>query len=100
MTDYIDRLAIMKEFADFVRESNNSDFARTPTWNDAVLLVGSMPSAEAEPVKHGRWIGKPIAGYSTVRCSVCKEAFTENTGRWKYCPNCGAKMDAEKGEDA
>lgn len=43
--DLISRKAMMKEFADFVRASNNSDFARTPTWNDAVSLVGSMPSA-------------------------------------------------------
>ena len=41
----------MKEFSDFVRESNNSDFAQTPTWNDAVSLVGSMPSAERREVQ-------------------------------------------------
>ena len=44
--DLISRQALMKEFSDFVRESNNSDFAQTPTWNDAVSLVGSMPSAQ------------------------------------------------------
>ena len=43
MSDLISRQALMKEFTDFVRESNNSDFAQTPTWNDAVSLVGSMP---------------------------------------------------------
>ena len=48
MDDFISRQAIMKEFADFVRKSNNSDFAQTPTWNDAVSLVGSMPSAQDE----------------------------------------------------
>ena len=36
----------MKEFSDFVRASNSSDFAQTPTWNDAVSLVWSMPSAQ------------------------------------------------------
>ena len=46
MDDLISRQALMKEFADFVRRSNNSDFAPTPTWNDAVSLVGSMPSAQ------------------------------------------------------
>lgn len=44
--DCISRQALMKEFADFVKRSNNSDFAPTPTWNDAVSLVGSMPSAQ------------------------------------------------------
>lgn len=46
MDDLISRQAVMKEFSDFVRSSNNSDFAKTPTWNDAVSLVGSMPSAQ------------------------------------------------------
>ena len=43
--------------------------------------------------KKGKWIGKPIAGYSTVRCSVCNEVFCENKGRWNFCPNCGARME-------
>jgi hypothetical protein len=46
--DAVSRQALMKEFSDFVRASNNSDFAQTPTWNDAVSLVGSMPSARPE----------------------------------------------------
>ena len=49
--DTISRQAVMKEFSDFVRKSNNSDFAPTPTWNDAVSLVGSMPSTQ--PVNYG-----------------------------------------------
>lgn len=49
----------------------------------------------AEERKHGHWIGKPIAGYSMVRCSVCF-AFANNIERWNYCPNCGAKMDGVK----
>ena len=47
MSDLISRQAVMKEFSDFVRASNNSDFAQTPTWNDAVSLVGSMPSVQS-----------------------------------------------------
>ena len=46
MDDLISRQALMKEFSDFVRASNSSDFAQTPTWNDAVSLVGSIPSAQ------------------------------------------------------
>ena len=41
--DLIDRGELMREFARFVRRSNNSDFAPTPNWNDAVSLVGSAP---------------------------------------------------------
>lgn len=46
--------------------------------------------------KTGRWIGRPLAGYCTVRCSVCGDAFCDNDGRWNFCPNCGAKMEAKE----
>lgn len=49
----IDADALMKEFAEFVKESNNSDFADIPTWNDAVSLLGSAPTVKAIPIE---WI--------------------------------------------
>ncbi len=51
-----------------------------------------LKSAQPER-KRGQWLGKPIAGYCTVRCSVCKNVFRENNGRWNFCPNCGAEME-------
>lgn len=53
-------------------------------------------SQEWRRVRHGRWKGKSIAGYSTVKCSECGYVFMENSGKWNYCPNCGAKMDQEE----
>ena len=84
MDDLISRQALMKEFSDFVRKSNNSDFVRVPTWNDAVSLVESMPSAQPEQ-KHGRW----AIDNGCVCCSECGEPNME----WNYCPNCGARME-------
>lgn len=57
------------------------------------IALNRLPTIDAVPVVHGHWIGKPLAGYSTVKCSVCGSAFVENNGKWKYCPDCGAKMD-------
>ena len=54
------------------------------------------PVADVQEVKHARWHGKPIAGYSTVICTNCHTAYVENQGKWKYCPECGAKMDLEE----
>ena len=59
----------------------------------AMNLMDDQPTIDAAPVVHGHWIGKPLAGYSTVKCSACGSAFMENNGKWKYCPDCGAKMD-------
>ena len=47
----IDADALMKEYAEFVKESNNSDFADVPTWNDAVSLLGSAPTVKAIPIE-------------------------------------------------
>lgn len=49
----IDADNLMKEFAEFVKESNNSDFEDVPTWNDAVSLLGSAQAVEAIPIE---WI--------------------------------------------
>lgn len=92
MDDMISRQALMKEFSDFVRASNNSDFARTPTWNDAVSLVESMPSAQPER-KTGRWLydeERCATGIYAI-CSACDESIYQ-TGNFRYCPNCGARM--------
>lgn len=59
-------------------------------------LIDNAPAVDAVPVAHGRWIGKPIAGYCTVVCSACRSAFIDNSGRWKFCPDCGARMDGKE----
>lgn len=95
MDDYISRRALMKEFTDFVRRSNNSDFAPTPTWNDAVSLVESIPSAE----RRGQWIHRPVEewGASNCKCSICGAEYffplLLKGGVDNYCGNCGAKME-------
>lgn len=50
-----------------------------------------LPSAQPER-KKGKWILKPNI-YGVVYCSECDyELHTNNTN---YCPDCGAKMEAE-----
>ena len=75
-------------------------------WHDLTLsdspneLIEWLQSNEEwTRVRHGHWEGKPIAGYSTVRCSECGEVFMENRGKWNFCPNCGAYMEAKDGAE-
>lgn len=84
--DTISRQALMKEFSDFVRASNNSDFAQTPTWNDAVSLVGSMPSVQLDLSSYSDKLwrnayerGKAESEAEIVRCKDCK---------WKQGAEC------------
>lgn len=54
----------------------------------AETLVEQTPTVDAAPVRHGRW----TFPWTSPECSACRK-----TQKWtsKYCPNCGAKMDAE-----
>lgn len=62
--------------------------------------LNSISVDDVVEVRHGRW--SPVAfgiGICTTkyRCSICKQY--ENVDRpYKYCPNCGARMDAEGDE--
>ena len=64
---------------------------------DVAYHVNKFPAADVAPVVHGRWV--PTALYrdgviNTAYCSVC--GFHLPLGGWdyyRYCPECGAKMD-------
>lgn len=58
----IDADALMTKFAERVKRSNESDFAKSPTWNDAVSLVECEPTA-------GGWI-------------PCSEKLPETCGKY------------------
>ena len=74
MSRYIDADALMKEFCDFVRPSNNSDFAQVPNWNDAVSLVGSAPTADVVKVVRCHECRYNDGGY----CSMLRERTKRN----------------------
>jgi rRNA maturation protein Nop10 len=70
-------------------------------------LIDSMPTIDAEPVRHGKWIirDNPVTGWYRVTCSECGEDVTANAPcigffpnakvLWNYCPECGCRMDEE-----
>lgn len=61
--------------------------------------IALAPTVDA--VRHGRWLAvkgwdDEIGELDSAECSVCHE--TQEDEYWaktyyKYCPNCGAKMD-------
>lgn len=68
--------------------------------------IEQMPTIDAEPVKHGKWIvhldrfanGAEYFNYG--ECSECHDIFygMETIGNhpiWDYCPSCGARMEEE-----
>ena len=61
-----------------------------------------MLGDDAAPVRHGYWVIAD-ADKGEYICSVCGETDTDCSDRYsnhnvfsqEYCPNCGAKMDAD-----
>ena len=53
----------------------------------------SIPTADVAPVVHGRWGSNGIPDSMLSTCSVC--GFGCGAYSFRYCPNCGAKMDLE-----
>lgn len=58
-------------------------------------IINDAPTLDVMPVIHGEWfrVDEYIFG-EPWECSNCE---TTNSWRSRYCPNCGAKMDGEKG---
>lgn len=61
-------------------------------------FYADCPLDDVVPVRHGRWIEKPYLLGTTRFCGECGENFGMPHGVFKFCPNCGSRMDegAEK----
>lgn len=79
-------------------------------WQEIIDEIESVPAADVEEVKHGKWEwfeeehGTPIDGYDYDwgwHCSNCKAELSDDYDdpdtppKMRYCPHCGAKMGAE-----
>lgn len=68
--------------------------------------IDEIPTADVVEVRHGEWITKCIASSSSGfewymhTCSNCGDFYkTVLPDGYKYCHNCGAKMDGERKDD-
>ena len=79
---------------------------------DLVDTFADIPAADVAPVRHGKWLNF-YGDFSTAECELCaelyevspdespqKEYFDAFKEFYRYCPNCGAKMDGERKKGA
>lgn len=93
MTEYIDR----EDVREMMRMEFDDDYADE--------AVDRLPAADVAPVRHGRWTESEDEYYylSIAACSECHEEWCFETEEdvellnYRYCPNCGAKMDGGDG---
>lgn len=63
---------------------------------DAVIYdLEQEPTVDAEPVKHGHWIGDFCSECGKDALCDCDKYEIYGTIHSDYCPHCGAKMDEE-----
>ena len=67
------------------------------TYDDIEAAINNASTVDAVPVVHGLWIDEnPDDSLDPrMRCSVCTGVESPLI-KWRYCPNCGAKMDDER----
>ena len=84
-----------------------------PSYSDPINVltevrdkVRALPAVDAEPVRHGKWIKYAPADFpypyhhDDYECSVCSTLWaSKEIKNMHYCPSCGAKMDAKRGEE-
>ena len=66
---------------------------------DAILMRGvkilnQFPASDVVPVRHGKWIDSKEDA-NDKDCIVCNHERKSSDSWWKYCPNCGTKMDLD-----
>lgn len=121
MGDLISREAAVNKLRKWAKQTEGakSDVAVGAFYESAARYLERLPAVDAEPVRHGYWlwrdeliyvIGEPIEHETGWECSVCHtklesyiyETISESAEidgyepKMKYCPCCGAKMDADE----
>ena len=98
--EYIDREALLRRLnADRnAIKAVTDDRFYTSGFEDALYTVENFPTADVVEVKHGEWIDcNEYDG--NLKCSLCEEHYPWGVAAfYRYCPNCGAKMDGERKE--
>ena len=67
-----------------------------PSWY--AERIKTLPAADVAPVVHGRWVDRIVDENEVIQpwmkryyCSECLEGGSQSW--FKFCPNCGSKMD-------
>lgn len=90
--DYISRKAAVAALMKIALQVRNK---YTGAVAKCIVAVDLLPAADAESVRHGRWVD--ICGNYT--CSECEYMWEDSGYKTPFCPNCGAKMDLEGQND-
>ena len=90
MADYIESEIVIKIVTKIMCDTKVRHKGRAINRN-----IKQLSTADVQEVRHGKWIEKPYLLGTSNFCSLCGENYGMPHGKYKFCPNCGAKMDKE-----
>ena len=101
MTRLIDADELCKELEDWGADLYDTSPGRQLGITDAIVIACQMPTVDAVPVRHGKWIYSNDFHWYTASCNKCgyqrrTDIKAEGWNQWKFCPNCGARMDKDE----
>ena len=120
MPRYIDADTLISKCKTIISDKWNEQAAPSSWANayaDFIDDIENVPTADVEPVRHGRWIRSVSKGFPENPtclwyCSCCGEKIRYNDTLRTYqklkkpvnevnprCRKCGAKMDKEDGDE-
>ena len=69
--------------------------------NKIIDRIKAAPTLSPDEVRGvGEW--EDVKQHRLCRCSVCKDCYIEKNyitqAKWRYCPNCGARLEVSEDE--
>lgn len=96
MAEYIEREAVYNTLKAMYCDECTDEKCQMCEYAQIMFVLDNLPTADVQPVKHGRWIPQ---GDDMWLCSNCKENIifsmheSDRTKKQRYCCKCGARMD-------
>lgn len=91
MDDYISREEAVKKIKSCIFTAQDAwESGYNTAMAEIMEWIKRMPTADVQPVKHGRWVRKHNSFPQRYYCTECGEG---DVGRFAFCHHCGSKQD-------
>lgn len=107
MDEYINRKQAVDIAESYGLKKGSTPGRHSGIANRIAEAISIMPASNVNIVRHGRWERIGIKGRKGLPiypcCSACgmvsaayRSEWEGLRGAWKFCPNCGARMNLEE----